>query len=214
MSKIIASAAIRGAHQLGERAEKALAEAIAAKGKDCKVEYPDTAYYLPIMLMLLGQKVQTLGDLEESMQEARKLLPEVPADKLWFPYLGDALDAGSATLLAEETIEVLKVLMGPSPVEGIWLGFTNDATLRLQGIKLVDGRMPGFAAIVGATETNEEAVKLVRDLQERSILVFMAGNAGGKAIAEQLAEEEIQMDWDTFLVPYGKEITAAHGWLR
>ena len=209
MSKIIASAAIRGAHKMVERAEADLAKAIEAKGKDQKVEYPDTAYYLPIMLMLLGQKVETLGDLEESVQEARKLLPEVPSDDLWLPYLGGTLDAGIATLLAEETIEVLKVLMGPNPVDGIWLGFTNDATLRLQGIKLVDGRMPGFAAIVGATKTNQEAVDLVRGLQERSILVFMAGNSGGRTIAEQLAEEGIEMNWDTFLVPYGKEITAA-----
>ncbi|NQT93548.1 MAG: CO dehydrogenase/CO-methylating acetyl-CoA synthase complex subunit beta, partial [Lentisphaerae bacterium] len=151
MSKIIASAAIRGAHKLVERAEAELAKAIEQKGKDQAVEYPDTAYFLPIMLMLLGQKVKTLGDLQESMQQARNLLPPVPSDSLWLPYLGGTLDAGAATLIAEETIEVLKYLMGPNPVEGIWLGFTNDATLRLQGIKLVDGRMPGFAAIVGAT---------------------------------------------------------------
>jgi acetyl-CoA synthase len=69
--------------------------------------------------------------------------------------------------------------------------------------------MPGFAAIVGATPQNAQAVDLVRGLQERNILVFMAGHANGRTIAEQLAEEGIQMDWDTFLVPYGREITAA-----
>ena len=209
MSKIIASAAIRGAHEMVERAKADLAKAIEEKGRDEKVEYPNTAYYLPIMYLFLGQKVEKLGDLEESLEEATKLLSEVPTDSLWLPYLGDTLDAGVATLIAEETIEVLKYVGGRSPVEGIWLGFTDDATLRLQGIKLVDGRMPGFAAIAGACKTNQEAVDLVRGLQERSILVFMAGNSGGKAIAEQLAEEGIQMDWDTFLVPYGKEITAA-----
>lgn len=209
MSKIIASAAIRGAHGMVARAEAGLAKAIEAKGRDCKVEYPDTAYYLPIMLLFLGQKVQTLGDLEESLQEARKLLAPVPADNLWFPYLGHTLDAGVATLIAEETIEALKCVTGPDPVDDIWLGYTNDAILRLQGIKLVDGRMPGFAAIVGSTKTNEEAVEVVRGLQERNILVFMAGHSHGKQIAEQLAEENIEMNWDTFLVPYGKEITAA-----
>ena len=65
---------------------------------------------------------------------------------------------------------------------------------------------------MGPAPTNEEAVALVRGLQERNILVFMAGNSGGKCIAEQLAEEGIQMDWDTFLVPYGKDTTSAiHG---
>jgi len=209
VSRIIARAAIRGAHRMVERAEEALAKAIDEKGKDTEAAYPNTAYYLPIMYLFLGQKVQKLGDLEESLAEARKLLRPVPDDELWLPYLGDTLDCGVATLIAEETIEVLKFVTGPSPVEGIWLSYTDDGILRTQGIKLVDGRMPGFAAIVGCTPTNAEAVQLVRGMQERNILVFMAGHTNGKAIAEQLAEENIQMDWDTFLVPYGKEITAA-----
>ena len=209
MSKIIASAAIRGAHKLVSRAEEMLQAAIEAKGKDAAVGYPSTAYYLPIMLLFLGQKVEKLGDLQESLQEARRLLRDVPADKLWLPYLGDTLDSGAATLMAEETIEALKYLVGPDPVEGIWLGYTSDNILRLQGIKLVDGRMPGFAAVVGCTDSNQDAVAMIRGLQERNILVFMAGNSNGRAVAEQLAEEGIEMNWDTFLVPYGKEITAA-----
>jgi len=209
VSKIIATAAIRGAHAMVARAEEALAKAIEEKGKDTEVAYPNTAYFLPIMYLFLGQKVQKLGDLEESMAEAKNLLAPVPTDDLWLPYLGDTLDAGVATLIAEETIESLKFVTGPNPVEGIWLSFTDDSILRTQGIKLVDGRMPGFAAIVGHVPTNEQAVQIVRSLQERSILVFMAGHTNGKALAEQLAEEKIQMDWDTFLVPYGKEITTA-----
>ena len=211
MSKIIATAAIRGAHKLVKQAEESLQKVIKQKGKDTKVEYPNTAYYLPIMLLFLGQKVEKIGDLEESLQEAKNLLGDVPTDELWLPYLGDTLDAGVATLIAEEIIESLRYVTGTDDTskDNIWLGFSDDAILRMQGIKLVDGRMPGFAAIVGCTKTNEEAVKLIRGLQERSILVFMAGNSGGRAISEQLAEEGIEMNWDTFLVPYGKEITAA-----
>ena len=209
MSKIIATAAIRGAHAMVARAEQALAEAIKSKGKDAAAEYPNTAYYLPIMYLFLGQKVKKLGDLTESLQEARKLLGQIPSKSLWLPYLGETLNSGVATLLAEETLEVLKYVTGPNPAEGIWLGFTGDEILRLQGIKLVDGRMPGFAAIVGCTETDEQAVQLVRELQERSILVFMAGHTNGKAFAEQLAAQGIEMNWNTFLVPYGKEITSA-----
>ncbi|MGB2983294.1 MAG: acetyl-CoA decarbonylase/synthase complex subunit alpha/beta, partial [Candidatus Bipolaricaulia bacterium] len=109
---------------------------------------------------------------------------------------------------AEELIEALKYVNGYEPEEP-WLGFTGDAVLRLQGIKLVDGRMPGFAACVGALPTNEEAVELARSLQERSILVFMASNTAGRSMAEQLAEEGVEMGWDTFLVPYGKDTSAA-----
>lgn len=208
MSKIIATAAIRGAHEMVARAEEDLKKTIKTKGKDAQAAYPNTAYYLPIMLLFLGQKVQKLGDLEESLQEAKNLLGRIPDNELWLPYLGETLDSGVATLIAEEIIESLKYLNG-NPVEGIWLGFTPDNILRQQGIKLVDGRMPGFVAIVGCTKKNSEAVELIQGFQARNILVFMAGNTNGKAIAEQLAEERVEMNWDTFTVPYGKDITAA-----
>ena len=208
MSKIIATAAIRGAHEMVARAEADLQKTIKAKGKDAQVAYPNTAYYLPIMLLFLGQKVQKLGDLEESLQEAKNLLGRIPEHELWLPYLGETLDSGVATLIAEEIIESLKCVNG-NPAEGIWLGFTGDNILRQQGIKLVDGRMPGFVAIAGCTKKNSEAVELIQGFQARNILVFMAGNTNGRAIAEQLAEEGVEMNWDTFTVPYGKDITAA-----
>jgi acetyl-CoA synthase len=208
MSRIIARAAIRGAHSYVERAEKELKEAIEAYGPQKKVEFPNTAYYLPLILALTGIEVKTLADAEKALGVAKSLLPPVPEDRLWLPYLGPALDAGIATLIAEEIIEALKYLRGWEP-EGIWLGFTDDSTLRLQGIKLVDGRMPGFAACVGAMPSVEEAVELARALQERNILVFMASNTKGISMAEQLAEAGIEMSWDTFLVPYGKDTSAA-----
>ena len=209
MSKIIATAAIRGAHEIYGRAEQQLAAAIEKYGKDTPVAYPSTAYYLPIMLLFLGQKVEKLGDLEESLAEAKNLLGQIPSKDIWLPYLGETLDSGVATLISEEIIESLKYINGSNPVDDIWLGFTSDNILRLQGIKLVDGRMPGFVAIAGCTEKNEDAVELIRGFQERNILVFMAGHTNGRAIAEQLKEEGIEMNWDTFLVPYGKEITSA-----
>jgi acetyl-CoA synthase len=208
MSRIIARAAIRGAHGYVEQAEKQLSEAIEAYGPQKKVEFPNTAYFLPLILALTGIEVKTLADAEKALAHARSLLPPVPADSRWLPYLGPTLDAGIATLIAQEIIEALKYVRGEEP-EGIWLGFTDDTILRTQGIKLVDGRMPGFAACVGALPTVEEAVELARSLQERNILVFMASHTGGVSMAEQLAEAGIEMNWDTFLVPYGKDTSAA-----
>src|SRR3972149_11541028 len=89
----------------------------------------------------------------------------------------------------------------------IYLGFTDDAILRTQGIKLVDGRMPGFAACVGAMPTTEEAVRLARELQERSILVFLASHTGGVSMAEQLAEAGGERSWGTYLGAFGQETT-------
>jgi acetyl-CoA synthase len=209
MSKIIASAAIRGAHKYYSEAESKLKQAIETYKPEKKVAFPNTAYHLPLILALLGLKVETLKDCQEALGHARSLLPPIPADSLWLPYLGDALDAGIATLIAEEIIEALKYLNPSYKPEPPWLGFTDDAILRTQGIKLVDGRMPGFAACAGALPTNRDAVDLARALQERNILVFMAGDSNTKTMAEQLAAEGIDMNWDTFLVPYGKEIGTA-----
>ncbi len=47
MSKLIASSAIRGAHQIVRDAEEYLARAMKAKGIDCAVGFPDTAYSCP-----------------------------------------------------------------------------------------------------------------------------------------------------------------------
>lgn len=208
MSRIIATAAIRGAHSYVEQARQELDKIIEVFGPEKNVEFPNTAYYLPIILALVGLEVKTTGDVQKALEHAERLLPPVPTNQLWVPYLGSALDAGIATLIAEEIIEALKYVNGLEP-EKPWLGFTDDAILRTQGIKLVDGRMPGFAACVGALPTNEQAVELARSLQERSILVFMASNTNGQSMAEQLAEEGVEMNWDTFLVPYGKDTSAS-----
>jgi acetyl-CoA synthase len=207
MSRIIATAAIRGAHKYVEEAEAKLAAAMEARGGSFKLEFPNTAFYLPLILALTGIKVKTLEDAREPLRIARSLLPPIPTDRLWLPYLGDALDAGVATLIAEEIIEAIRYAT-EGPPGGIWLGFTDDAILRTQGIKLVDGRMPGFAACVGAMPTVEAAVKLARELQERNILVFLSSHTNGASMAEQLAEAGVEMSWDTYLVPYGRDTSA------
>ena len=113
-------------------------------------------------------------------------LPPVPAEEIWLPYLGDTLDAGMATLFAFEIIEACKYLIGPNPVNGIWLGAANDVIIRERGIEFVDGSAPGFAAVVGAAPDKETAVKIARELQEKNLYVFIAGNTNGVSFAEQL----------------------------
>ncbi len=124
------------------------------------------------------------------------------------------VDGGVATLLAMETIQGLRFLFGDQPekMAGFHLaqaaasftspefqkeggdgagnlnGPIDDIQLRSWGIQLVDGRMPGFAAIVGAAKSNEVAVKIVRELQRRNILVFLSGNVNGRSILHQLQE--------------------------
>jgi len=208
MSRIIATAAIRGAHSIVKQAEEKLREAIESKGKDTKVDFPDTGYYLPIIYSATAFEVKTLGDCEEALGHARALLPPIPEEKIYLPYLGWALDAGIATLFAEEVIEACKYTIGPNPVDGIWLGAATDVILRERGIEFVDGTAPGFAAVVGAAPTNKIAVQIARELQEKNLYVFISGNTNGKSFAEQLDEEGVQLGWETRLVPFGKSITS------
>ena len=136
-------------------------------------------------------------------------MPAVPSEKVWLPYLGDTLDAGMATLFAFEIIEACKYLIGPNPVNGIWLGAASDVILRERGIEFVDGSAPGFAAVVGAAPTKEDAVRIARELQEKNLYTFIAGNTNGVSFAEQLEEAGVQTGWETRLVPFGKDISAA-----
>ena len=208
MSKIIASAAIRGAHKITKQAEDILARAVGEKGADCAVEFPNTGYYIPIIYSMTGRAVEKLADFEEVMQEIKALLPPPVDDDLWIPYLGQALDAGMATLFAEEIIEACKYLIGPNPVNGLWLGAADDVILRERGIQFVDGTAPGFAAVVGAAPDVETAVDIARKLQERCLYVFMSAHNNGTTFAEQLVEGGVQLGWETRLVPFGRDITA------
>ncbi|MBA7690181.1 Carbon monoxide dehydrogenase/acetyl-CoA synthase subunit alpha [subsurface metagenome] len=94
-------------------------------------------------------------------------------------------------------------------MDDIWLGAADDVILRERGIQFVDGTAPGFAAIVGAAPDVETAVNIARKLQERYLYVFMCAHHNGTTFAEQLVEGGVQLGWDTRLVPFGREITAA-----
>jgi acetyl-CoA synthase len=208
MSKLICTSAIDGAVEWVAKAEAKLAELIKAKGEDCPIAFPDTAYYLPIIYSFTGRKMQTAADLRDMLKYTKELLPVRPSDEVWLPYLGSALDAGAASLFATEVIEACNYILGPAPVNGIWLGAASDVIMRERGIEFVDGSAPGFAAIVGAAPTNEIAVQIAKELQQKNIYVFMAGDTDGKQFAEQLEEEGVQLGWETRLVPFGKDVSS------
>lgn len=235
MSRYIATRAIRGANALVLEAERMLAKAITDHGSNTQVAFPNTAYYLPTIYGMTGIAVETLGQLEPVLEFSRSLLHPLPANRHWTPYLGETLDSGMATLLAAETIEAIRFVYGlqPEPLPGFSLaggtaftspdngaggengldghlnGPIDDIQLRSWGIALVDGRMPGFAAIVGAAKSNEVAVKIVRELQRRNILCFLSGNVNGRSIIHQLNEEGVELGYDTYTVPFGTDTLSA-----
>ncbi len=227
MSRYIATRAIRGANALVIEAELMLQKALAEKGPETSVTFPNTAYYLPLINGMTGIQIEKLGQLPKVLDHARELLHPVPSQRRWTPYLGETLDSGMATLFAAETIEAVRFVYGlqPEPLEGITLaggtaygganghghlnGPIDDIRLRAWGIQLVDGRMPGFAAIVGAAKNNQVAVQIVRELQKRNILTFLSGNVNGRSIIHQLQEEGVELGYDTYTVPFGTDTISA-----
>lgn len=210
MSKLIASAAIRGAHTLVKEAEALLEKAIAEKGKDYVFEFPDTAFYLPMIYAMTAFQVKTLEDMRVGLGYAKEMLHPIPEDHLWKPYLGEALDSGMATLFAEEIILALKTLSGEEPAKCpetgyVYNGFITDTIQRNLGIQLVDGSMPGFAAIIGAAPDDDTAVKIVRELQEKNILTFLSGNVNGNSVTKQLLRKNVELGWDSRIVPLGPD---------
>ena len=217
MSKIICSAAIRGAHKIVEGAEGKLEKAIAKHGENEKIGFPNTAYYLPIIYGILGMKVEKLSDAKAVLEKCRQLLPPQVREENWLPYLAPALDAGMATFFAEEITEAIRYLEEPDfytkqeePSNGnIWLGAADDVIMRKRGIEFVDGSAPGFAAIPGAAPDEETAVKLAQELQQKNLYVFMCADNRGKKFSEQLVSAGVQVGWPTRLVSFGPDISAA-----
>lgn len=217
MSKLICSAAIRGAHKIVARAEQKWREAMDRWGAKQEVGFPNTAYYLPIIYGITGIAVKTLGDMEQVLKLCRRLLPPPVREKVHLPYLAPALDAGMATFFAEEIIEAIKYLENPNMYvasaeeptdENIWLGAADDIIMRKRGVEFVDGTAPGFAAILGAPPDVDTAVRIARELQEKNLYVFMCSDNNGVRMAEQLVEAGVQIGWTTRLVPFGPDTSA------
>ncbi len=216
MSRFIATSAIRGAHGVVSKAEEMLKNALEKHGADTPVNFVDSegvgsTYFLPVIYGYSGHKVEKLGDMTWPLEHARSMLPPVPGGTLWLPYLGETADAGVATLFAEEIIKGIEFVEGKQPE--VRNGFTfngpiSDVQTRSWGIQMVDGSMPGFAAVIGAAKSNEVAVKIVRELQSKGQLVFLSSTSNGRSIVDQLLEEGVELGYPTFTVPFGTDTEA------
>jgi acetyl-CoA synthase len=199
MSKIIASAAIRGAHKIFEQAETKWQQAMDKWGANEPVGFSNTAYYLPVIYGMLGEKVEKLGDMEAILKRCKDMLPPPVRAEHPLPYLAPALDAGMATFFAEEIFEAIRYLEDPN-------FYTKTEDVMEDNIWL--GAAAGFAAILGAAPSPEIAKNIAEELQQKNIYVFMSAEHNGKHFAEQLVEAGVQIGWPTRLVSYGPDVTA------
>jgi acetyl-CoA synthase len=218
VSKIIASAAIRGAHKIYNKAEEKFRDAMERFGPKQEVGFPNTAYYLPIIYAITGIGVERIEDMRKVLDICKRLIPPPVRKTTSLPYLAPALDAGMATFFAEEMIEAIRYLEEPdcyaansedSTEKTFWLGAANDVIFRKRGVEFVDGTAPGFAAIAGAAPNSQIAAKIALELQEKNLYVFMCAANDGNRFSEQLVEANVQIGWPTRLVPFGPEIYQA-----
>jgi acetyl-CoA synthase len=220
MSKMVAFAVVQGAYNIVSKAEGKYKEALEKYGGAQKLEFPNTAYYLPVIYSLTGIKVTDLDSAKQVMDFSRALLPPHIKNDCNLPYLGPILDAGMGAIFAEEIVEAIRYVEDPDfyqpevedpDVENgkIWLGAADDAIMRKRGVEFVDGTAPGFAAIVGAAPDSATAKQIAEEYQKKSIYVFMAANQHGTTFTEQLIQEAVQIGWNTRLVSFGPDISAA-----
>ena len=99
-------------------ADQLLNQAINELGADKEIEYPDTAYEVPVVYGFSDFEVHKLSDLPQVIGYARKHIVEVPT-------LENAMIAGESTLFAAEVRvgrEPLRPQIPRARVRGRYLG--------------------------------------------------------------------------------------------
>jgi acetyl-CoA synthase len=190
--------ALNGALIATAYAEILLSQAIRAYGPEEPVSFPDTAYYLPVITCLSGEKVTRLGELPPILNRMRHQLKE----ELNF---SNALLYGEATAYAAEMIEALRYLRGAVPHVPPWTGFLSDPLLRKFGIQLVDWTIPGQAIIMGKARTAADAAHIVQELQAKGMMIFLANE-----VIEQLLEQNMKLGVDYIAFPLGNFTQVIH----
>lgn len=179
-------------------AEILLSQAIRKYGPDQPVAYPDTAYYLPVISSLSGEKVTKLGELPPILNRMRAQIKE---ELNFF----NARLYGESTAYAAEIIEALRYLNGAEPHVEPWTGYLTDPILRKFGIQLVDWTIPGQAVIVGKARTSEDAAKIVQELQSKGMMIFLVNE-----VIEQLLEQNMKLGVDYIAFPLGNFTQVIH----
>jgi len=136
--------------------------------------YEDTAYHLPISYALTGVQVHDRAAAEDVMTKT-----------------GNNPLVASECLLAEKTAAGGKE---PAP----YTGFISDTVIRKLGYSLVDGSILGLALIVGSPQGEGGAAAICRELQEKYMLTFLAGN-----VIPSLSGAGVKLGLEYRLIPLG-----------
>lgn len=141
--------------------------------------------------------MQKLGDLPACVAVLKSLITNKED-------LGDALNAGLATAVGAEILELLKFVAEEKPYENdSGIGFVPDPVIRSLGVPLVTGDIPGVAVVLGKAENAADVAAIVRDYQDKGLLSFLVGD-----VIEQCAEQGVKMGLDFRVVPLGHDVTS------
>jgi len=179
-------------------AEILLNRAIKDFGTEQLISYPDTAYHLPVIECLSGEKVTQLGELVPILNRMRtQVRTELTFEnsRLW----------GESVLYAAEIIETVKCLRGDDPKVKPWTGFLGDPIVRKHGIKMVDWTIPGVAVILGRAKDSKAAKKIVDNLMGKGFMIFLCDE-----IIEQCLEENVKIGEDYIAFPLGNFTSVIH----
>jgi acetyl-CoA decarbonylase/synthase complex subunit beta len=136
--------------------------------------YPETAYHLPISHALTGIAVKDGATARQAFAKS-----------------------GENPLVACECL--LAARAARSGPEGVpYTGFIPDTVLRKLGYSLVDGSILGMALLAGSPASADEAAGMARELQEKYMLTFLAGD-----IIHTLSSAGVKTGLDYRLVPLG-----------
>ncbi|HAA37849.1 MAG TPA: CO dehydrogenase/CO-methylating acetyl-CoA synthase complex subunit beta, partial [Firmicutes bacterium] len=178
-------------------AEQAVNEAIAQKGEEQKVAFPDTAYSLPIIYAATGNKITTLAELQGALAVVKSLIVEEED-------LEKALNAGLATAASAEIIEAVKYVLQEDPyAEEPGIGFVPDPVIRSLGVPLVSGDIPGIAVVIGEAAEPASVVEIVKDYQTKGILTFLVGK-----VIDQVIAGGVKVGLEFRVIPLGYGVTA------
>jgi acetyl-CoA decarbonylase/synthase complex subunit beta len=138
------------------------------------ISYDETAYHLPISFALTGIAVH---DQKAALDVFEK--------------------TGSNPLVALECILAEKTAAeGRKPAP--YTGFIDDTIIRKLGYSLVDGSILGLALVVGTPPGADSASAICRELQEKYMLTFLAGD-----VITSLSGAGVKLGLEYRLIPLG-----------
>ena len=186
-----------GSNAVAGLTEGAVNDAIAKYGAEKEIAFPDTAYFCPTIYAATGVKVKTLGDLPACVGVLKSLITNQED-------LGQALNAGLATAVGAEILELLKYAEGGDPYAAdSGIGFVPDPIIRSLGVPLVTGDIPGVAVVLGKADDAADVANVVKDYQSKGIMTFLVGD-----VIEQCAEGGVKMGLEFRVVPLGHDVTS------